>query len=231
VKVVDAAAVAAEWRVPSGAASVFDRVKAGLGGDGVAPVLDDEDDASILAIRRLPDGERWRPYKETVVGLKESEWDRWPIAGPRTLLWCLRFIAEHDQHPKARHVRWRQAAGLSESDAGVSEHEAIMRTIELALLYDQLHLTEIAAFELLARRAQMIELKYKNKIVPVGSYQNDPFDDAHLYQGTAATRGLIMVSPQLEQYVSGELAKEAGAAKERRKLREERALTKPPPGR
>ena len=98
-------------------------------------------------------------------------------------------------------------------------------------MYDQLHLTEIAAFELLVQRAQMIELKYKNKIIPVGSYNNDPFDDAHLYPGTAATRGLIMVAPQLEQYVSGELAKEAGAAKERRKLREERALTKPPPGR
>ena len=105
-----------------------------------------------------------------------------------------------------------------------------MRTTELALLYDQLHMTEIAASELLARRAQMIEFKYKNKIIPVGSYNNAPFDDAHLYQGTAATRGLIMVSPQLEQYVSGELAKEAGAAKERRELREECALTKPPPG-
>ena len=138
------------------------------------------------------------------------------VVGPPAVASGGRAGAEHGQceAPRPPAVAW-----------------AIMRTMERALLYDQLHLTEIAAFELLARRAQMVELKYKNKIIPVGSYNNDPFDDAHLYQGTAATRGLIMVSPQLEQYVSGELAKEAGAAKERRELREECALTKPPPGR
>ena len=103
-----------------------------------------------------------------------------------------------------------------------------MRSFELAITWDQLHVTELAAFELLARRPQMIELKYKDRLISVGNYKNDPFDDARLYQGTAETRGLIMVSPLLEQYVAGELAKEASSSKERRKLREERALTKPP---
>ena len=73
-----------------------------------------------------------------------------------------------------------------------------MRAMELVLLEDQLHLTEIAALELLTRKAQTIELKYNSKIISAGSYNNAPFDDAHPYQGTAAKRGLFMVSPQLE---------------------------------
>ena len=46
--------------------------------------------------------------------------------------------------------------------------------------------------------------------------------------GTGETRGLIMVCPSLEEYVAAEMHKEAATAKERRKLREERAATRPP---
>ena len=49
--------------------------------------------------------------------------------------------------------------------------------------------------------------------------------------GSGATRGLIMVAPALEDYVAGELHRESAAAKERRKMREERGLARPtPPG-
>ena len=45
--------------------------------------------------------------------------------------------------------------------------------------------------------------------------------------GTSATRGQLMVSPQLEEYVSSQLQKEGTFMKERRKLREERQLVRP----
>ena len=82
--------------------------------------------------------------------------------------------------------------------------------------------------EILMRRAQLIELKYRDKIIPlsnIGSVE----DDEHLYLGTGATRGQLMVCPLLEDFVSGELSREAASAKERRKMREERGLARPAP--
>ena len=58
---------------------------------------------------------------------------------------------------------------------------------------------------------------------------NSVDEDSFLYMGTGRTRGLIMICPALEEFVAQELAKEAATAKERRKLREERAAAKGSP--
>ena len=109
---------------------------------------------------------------------------------------------------------------MSLNDGGVAEHELIMRVLEQAICFDQLQVCELACLELLIRKAQMIELKHKSRLVTeVGGVE----DDQHLYLGTGSTRGLIMLSPALEEFVSGELGREAAAAKERRKMREERS--------
>ena len=144
------------------------------------------------------------------------------------MLWCCKFILESDVHPRARHIRWRSVTGLSGGDVGVSEHEAMMRALEFALCYDQLQAAELATMEVLVRRAQMVELKYRDRVVklsPTGGVE----DDEHLYMGTGLTRGLLMICPDLEDWVAGELQREASAAKERRKMREERGLVRPPP--
>ena len=54
-----------------------------------------------------------------------------------------------------------------------------------------------------------------------------PEEDAHLYMGTGKTRGLLCVSPALETFVAGELAKETATMKERRKAREEKLAPAP----
>ena len=46
--------------------------------------------------------------------------------------------------------------------------------------------------------------------------------------GTGETRGLLMIPPTLEEFVSGELQREGSIMKERRKLREERGLARQP---
>ena len=79
------------------------------------------------------------------------------------------------------------------------------------------------------RRAQLIELKYADRITAAGS--DSLAEDEHLYMGSSTTRGLIMASPMLQEYVASELHKEASTAKEKRKLREERALSRAPPKR
>ena len=102
-----------------------------------------------------------------------------------------------------------------------------MRLFEYALCYDQLNGSELACLELVARRAQMIELRHKEKVCG-GRLGGTVEEDSHLYLGTGRTRGLLMVCPALEEHVATELGKEA-TAKERRKIREEH-LQKGPKG-
>ena len=66
-----------------------------------------------------------------------------------------------------------------------------------------------------------------DRLTPTGLGGVD--DNQHLYPGMGQTRGVFMPSQAREESMAGELGKEASAAKERRKMREERALTKPGP--
>lgn len=114
--------------------------------------------------------------------------------------------------------------GAGSKDIGTSEH------VEVALTFDQVQIAEVAALEIVARRAQLVELRLGEWIpeqdtgtIAVGSVDSDE----HLYLGTGRTRGLLMISPELEDHVSQELQRETSAAKERRKMREERLLSRP----
>ena len=163
-----------------------------------------------------------RSFREVVLKLSETDWTThgWPVAGPRTFRWVCNFIAENSTHPLAHHTRFRQIAGLAASDPGAQEHERWMRAIEVSLVFDQLQGGELASLEIIARAAQLIELRHREKVV--GLVGNNPDEDAFLYLGTGRTRGLLCVCPQLEEYVASELSKETAAMKERRKAREER---------
>lgn len=185
-------------------------------------------DARVMSIQRDRSGVRWRNFRDSAQLLTESEWDAFPVRGPRTLLWCCKFIAEHSLHPAAHHTKWLHMTGLPGTDGGAQEHELALRALDFAVCYDQLQAAEIASLEVLVRRAQMVELKHRDKVVGTGS-TGSVDDDSFLYLGTSRTRGLLMISPSLEEWVAGELAKETAAAKERRKMREERAAAKGPP--
>ena len=98
-------------------------------------------------------GVRQRSFADAVATLSETCWEDWPITGPQTFLWCVR---------EARHSRWLVETKLDLSASGVSEHSGVMRILGLCLCYDQLEGAELACLELIARRARMIEFKYKD---------------------------------------------------------------------
>ena len=136
--------------------------------------------------------------------------------------------------PTAFHQRWLAEVRLEYGAAGVAEHLGLCKMFEIALVYGQLDLCVIAAFELAARRVQAIHDKWKHKLPSqsglgaTGATGLD--DDTHLLLGTSETRGNLGVAPELQRWLAEESSKEASAAKERRKAREERALaskTKP----
>ena len=155
----------------------------------------------------------------------ESDWVGWPMSGPRTCLWCLQYLAETDGHPTAHHTRWRHQAGLTVNDPGVSVHETVMKAVTFGLCFDQLNISESAAFELLMRQAQLVEMKYKHRSLK--GIAGDPgHEEEYLVLGTSTTRGQLMINPDLEAFVAAEMGKEGALLKERRRLAEERRLAK-----
>ena len=103
-----------------------------------------------------------------------------------------------------------------------------MRAIQFAVEFDQLNISEPACMELLARRAQLSELKWMERILRHGP-SDEYGEDSYLYMGTNQTRGQVMIMPELEQLVADQLSKEGAVLKERRKLKEERGLVRANP--
>lgn len=208
---------------------ILNRLKELAGGDAA----EEEDaepegaDARTLAILRGPDGQRRRAFREAAGVLSESSWLDWPVEGPRTALWVVRFIAQHYESPVGRHSRFMADGRLTYGDVGCTQHQVGCQILHEAVTYDQLEVGQLAAFELLCRSLQLIELKHRDRFLPAGGAGGDPFEDTHLYLGLSQTRGLLMVSPALERYVGGELKDEFKAAEARRKAHEERQLRKP----
>ena len=105
----------------------------------------------------------------------------------------------------------------------------VMRILETLVCYDQVQVGELAGIEILMRKAQLTEIKHKDRIIKFS--KDDPnVDGEHLHCGTGTTRGLEIACHALDEFVSGELHKEAAMSNEKRKLREECGLARPPPG-
>jgi hypothetical protein len=184
--------------------------------------MDEEVDARVLPLTVTDAGVRHMDFRGATRKLTETPWPNWPVLGPRTTKWATEYIVGQDGTARSRHTKWKHESGLNVTDPGVSDHELVMRVVTLALEYDQLNISELACFELLMRRAQMSEWKYRERILGRSGTVLEELDDEHLYMGVSEVRGLLMVSPLLSEHISAELHREAVSLKERRKLREER---------
>ena len=167
-------------------------------------------------------GNRHRVFRDAVLLMREDAWPDWPIRGPRTVMWVLRFIEQNGGTPMSRHMRFRTEARLTASDVGVDEHERSCRMLEQMIIYDQLMVTNLACAESLCRVIQVQEERYRDRL----SGGAEGSTDNHLYMGTDTVRGCVCVSPQLADFVKTQLTQEYHISKERRKAREERALGK-----
>ena len=183
-------------------------------------------DVRTLSVVYDATGERFRDFGESIQHLETVVWPDTPVKGPATVLWVLKFMKTYGGTPTGWHQRWMTATRLQPTDAGVSLHESFSRMLELMICFDQLSVGALASAEFAVRQIQMVEEKWKEKIL--GAVP-ESMQESHLFSGTP-TRGTICVCPDLQEYVSKELAKASSILKERRKAREERTLAKPPKG-
>ena len=185
-------------------------------------------DARILNLSFDVRGARHIEYYYGVQLCRTNRAADWPVLGPLTVLWLALYMYRNGGSPTAFHKRWLAEVRLDYGAAGVAEHLGLCKMFEIALVYDQLDLGSLASFELGARRIQAIHDKWKHKLPSqsgLGSTGASGLDDdMHLLLGTSETRGNLGVCPALQSWLAEQSSKEASAAKERRKAREERAL-------
>eukprot|EP00973_Karenia_brevis_P075468 10482130-Karenia_brevis.AAC.1 len=130
----------------------------------------------------------------------------------------------------ALHSKFMAETRLDYSAHGTAEHMTWCKFFEILITYDMLDAGKLASAELGARKIQMIHDRWKHKLPQLGASGGASAgsgaidDDSFLLLGTYETRGNVGVSPELQQWLGESLSKEALAAKERRKAREERAL-------
>ena len=124
----------------------------------------------------------------------------------------------------ARHDKWKNDCHLKANDAYVAEHAVLCGCVHQATTYDQLNLPELASFELLFRRIQMIEEHHRHRLQSGGFGGGIDDEEEHLYYGTSTKRTGLMMAPELRDFVAEKDKTRAKIDKWRREAREERSL-------
>jgi len=206
-------------------------LKEGVGGSATPANLsgsgDEKDmDARIMTIERDPlTKERWRDWRIVASRLKEQKFDDWPLEGPRTVRWLSKEFVKSGGGPLRQHQNWRKDIKAEDNDRSIHEHELLALAFELGGCYDQLDISALASFEVLARRMQLIE-------------ESKTAGGSTAYEGAKHFMGYqrpgTLVAPELQKHVASKLQEEVSVMKERRKHTEERKLARDaataPPG-
>ena len=186
------------------------------------------DDLRTLPVKYLPGGERARVFSNAVGLCTESEFPDWAVEGPRTLKWLCNTAVKADLTFKRRHTWWKQSLGLSANDAGVEEHDMLSEVMEVGLAYDQLNVSNLLSFEILARRYQLWEEHYGELLKTRSAGSAGPtsvdMDERGLFAGRTFSAAHAWVCPALHSWIADRVRDKAAVLKERRKAREERTL-------
>ena len=192
-------------------------------------------DARLMGIKMQDQRREERTWREVSAELREEKFDDWAIPGPRTSLWCSRFLNRRNGGPLDHHRWWVSTHNLKPDSWGVAEHESLMKIVDKLGRYDGLDLSNVAGAELAFRRLQLIEYFYSErgpgsgkgtgKAKPEKGQGDETLYkmESSIFSGTHKEFGDTMVSPDLMDFVSKEVEREASIMKQVRKAREERA--------
>jgi hypothetical protein len=179
------------------------------------------DDARTLSVKYGADGTRRRIFRDSSEEMLEADFADWPVLGPRTCLWNVREICKMAEGPRAQHTMWVRGAKIPDGDRAIFEDEVLASMMEMAVTYDGLNIANLASFELLCRRRQLLaEAHVHNPGAP--SYSGSEY-----YMGLGLRPGAAVVSPMLTQHVSEKMKSDSMILKERRKADETRSLAMP----
>lgn len=171
------------------------------------------DDVRTMEIRYGPNGERLRSFRESVAEMHEVDFNDYPLE-PRTALAYVKAVAGVAESCYAQHLAWVAQSRIPEGDRAIHESEVLSRVVDTAITYDGLNIANLASFELVIRRKQLLaEAHAYNPSAP-------SYEGADHFMGTTYRPGGAIVVPSLTEFVSKKMGEEAQILKERRKLAE-----------
>ena len=190
-------------------------------------------DARLMSVTFQELSRNERIWRDVAKDVHEEPFDDWGVPGPRTTRWCVQFLNRRNGGPVDHHRWWMSNLGLQSDSWGVAEHENLMKIVDKMGRYDGLDLTNLASAEMAFRRLQLIEYFYSDKGPGGGkgggkakekktddlSYKSE----AAIFSGTHREFGDTMIAPELLEYVSKEVERDAAILKQVRKAREKRA--------
>jgi len=104
-----------------------------------------------------------------------------------------------------------------------------MRAFQYFGEYDQIDLPNLVGLEVDLRRCQLIEYHYEKKSKAGASKEKGAGlsrEEASYFTGSHRLGGEVMICPELVEWVSKEIEKDASVAKQMRKAREEARLSR-----
>ncbi|CAE7387391.1 LYPLA1 [Symbiodinium microadriaticum] len=113
------------------------------------------DDARTLSIKYGLNGERSRTFKDSIQEMRMVEFDDFPF-NPRTCMDYVKAIANVAESSLAQHTMWVSQSGIPSGDRAIYEDDCLSRILDLAVKFDGLNVANLASFELLVRRRQLI---------------------------------------------------------------------------
>ena len=125
-----------------------------------------------------------------------------------------------------RHEKWKHDNKLGDDDAGVIEHEVASEIIDLACTYDQLDVSNLACFERMLRRIQLIEEGHRQKIEEkrLDKSRDLASTMAEHFSGRPRMAGGAIVAPTLIKHAAEKAAQDNEILKQQRKAVEARVL-------
>ena len=192
-------------------------------------------DARLLGVTFQEKSRIERLWRDVAGEMTQETFEDWNVPGPRTAHWCSQFLNRRNGGPTEHHRYWVSHNGLTADMWGVVEHENLMKMLDKMGRFDGLDLSNLTCAELAFRRLQLIEYFYSDKGPGSGkgSGKNKEKDKKHedlsykaeaaIFTGTHREYGDLMVAPDLLEYVSKEVERDAAVLKQVRKAREERA--------
>ena len=116
-----------------------------------------------MPVRYDTNGHRFRDFRSAVDAMSGDRWDDWPVDGPQTFAWDIRFMANQGGTPTGWHSEWKSDGKLDASSHIVAFHGVCCQMIETLLCYDQLNGVNVATGELLMRQVMLAEERLKGR--------------------------------------------------------------------
>ena len=176
------------------------------------------EDVRTMSVVYLANGDRGRNIKETVKEFRQVEFDDFPLE-PRTCHEYLKAVTDVAESCYGQHLAWVAQSKIPEGDRAIYEDEVLSHALDLAIKYDCLNVVNLASFEVLIRRKQLLAEAH---VIPGAP----SYEAADFFMGKRYRPGGAIVVPSLTEHVARRMHEESQVQKEKRKMLENKGKGK-----